>query len=271
MMFAAMSNMSNPSPQRPSLAQALLPIAVISLGALLAAQMVARDARYGVPLLALVASLVASAALGRARMRKLQMSGDVERLIGSWQGSIRASPHSETLAPLIRATAYAAYGWTEAARRSLDRAHAGPAWDAALEQRLFVEALLDAFEGDRQGALDKATTLEALPMSVAGPLARRRAALLRRGLAALTRAFAHVSLKGDANLLAKAAKASPLVHWAMRYAAAIVAVDCGRTRDVASLLSDAPAWPQESAFRVYHDELLDRAGLAGHGRAAEAD
>jgi hypothetical protein len=48
----------------------------------------------------------------------------------------------------------------------------------------------------------------------------------------------------------------------MRYAAAIVAVDSGRVRDVAGLLSDAPAWPRESAFREYHDELLARAGLA---------
>jgi hypothetical protein len=254
--------MSSPRPQRPSFPRTLLPIAAVSLGAVLVAQVVVRDGRYWVPLLALLASLVVPAILGRVRMRKLLISGDVERLIGSWQVSIGTSSHSDALTPLIRATAYAAYGWTEAARRALDRAHLGPAWDAALEQRLFVEALLDAFEGDREGAMHKACALEAMPLSVAGPLARRRVALLRRGLAALTRAFAHASLRGDAGLLSKAAKASPLIHWAMRYTAAIVAVDGGRTREVASLLSNAPAWPPESAFRGYHDELLERAGLA---------
>jgi hypothetical protein len=254
--------MSPPKPQRPSLPQALLPLAVAGLGAALAAQMVARDARYCVPLLALVAFLFVPAVLGRLRMRKLLISGDVERLISSFQGSVGGGAQAITMAPLVRATAYAAYGWTEAARRSLDRANHGPAWDAALEQRIFVEALLDAFEGDREGAMKKAAALEAMPLSSAGLLARRRVNILRRGLAALTRAFAHASQGGDAGVLAKAAKASPLVYWAMRYAAAIVAVDRGRLRDVAGLLSDAPAWPKESAFREYHGELLARAGLA---------
>ena len=85
-------------------------------------------------------------------------------------------------------------------------------------------------------------------------------ALLRRGLAALARAFAHASREGDARLLGRAAGASPLVHWAMRYAAAIVAVDRGRAREVQALLSGAPAWPEESAFHAYHEELLARAG-----------
>lgn len=223
--------------------------------------MVARDARYWVPLIALVASLFVPAVLARLRMRRLLMSGDVERLISSWQGSVSAGSQASTMAPLVRATAYAAYGWTEAARRALHRASPGPAWDAALEQRMFVEALLDAFEGERERAMKNAAALEAMPLSAAGLLARRRVNILRRGLAALTRAFAHASQRGDAGVLAKAAKVSPLVHWAMRYAAAIVAVDRGRVRDVAGLLSDAPTWPEESAFREYHDELLAQAGL----------
>jgi hypothetical protein len=36
-------------------------------------------------------------------------------------------------------------------------------------------------------------------------------------------------------------------------------VDHGRAADVASLLSGAPAWPEASAFRTYHGELLARA------------
>jgi hypothetical protein len=232
---------------------------IAAIGAVLAAQVIGRDPRYFLPVLAFVALLSAPPILGRWRMRKLLISGDVERVIGTWEGSIDGVPHRETMAPLLRATAYAAYGWLEAARRALDRAVRGPAWDAAIEQRLFIEMLLDTFEGDREGAVRKANLLQALPAPAAGPLARRRIALLRQGLAALARAFAHSSRDDDARLLAKAAGASPLVHWAMRYGAAVVAVDRGRAADVALLLSGAPPWPQESAFRAYHDELLERA------------
>jgi hypothetical protein len=45
----------------------------------------------------------------------------------------------------------------------------------------------------------------------------------------------------------------------MRYAAAIVAVDRGRAGDVQALLSGAPAWPDQSAFHAYHDELIAQA------------
>ncbi len=248
-------------PQRPSLPQALLPFAMAGLGVAMASQMVARDARYWLPVLTLMAFLVVPGVVGRLRMRRLLISGDVKRLLESAQMALGAEPQG-TMVSLARATAYAAYGWTDAARRALHRASPGPVWEAAIEQRMFVEALLAAFEGDRQGAMIKAAELEALPVSAAGPFARRRIHVLRRGLAALTRAFGHVSRGGDPRLLAKAAKTSPLVHWAMRYAAAIVAVDRGRLRDVAGLLSGAPAWPEESAFREYHDELLVRAGLA---------
>jgi hypothetical protein len=95
-------------------------------------------------------------------------------------------------------------------------------------------------------------------MPAGGPLARRRIAVLRRGLAALARAFAHASVDGDASTLARAAGASPLVHWAMRYAQAIVAVDHGQAGQVSALLAGAPAWPEASAFHAYHGELLSR-------------
>jgi hypothetical protein len=218
--------------------------------------MIGHDTRLLAPVLALGGLLFLPAALGRWRMRRLLMSGDVERVIGTWEGSIDRVPYRETMAPLLKATAYASYGWIEAARRALERAVRGPAWDAAIEQRLFVETLLDTFEGDRDGALRKAEALESLPMPATGLFARRRVALLRRGLAALARAFAHASRDGDARVLARAAGASPLVHWAMRYAAAIVAVDRGRTGDVQALLSGAPVWPDQSAFHSYHSELL---------------
>jgi len=164
--------MSAPTPRRPSRAHLLLPIAVATLGGLLAAQTIGRDPRYVGPLLAFALLLFAPALVGRWRMRKLLMSGDVERVIGTWEDSIGRVPHRDTMAPLLQATAYAAYGWIEAARRALERALRGPAWEAALEQRLFVETLLDAFEGDREEAVRKASALEGLPMPRAGPAHR---------------------------------------------------------------------------------------------------
>jgi len=249
--------MSSPTPRPRALA--LLPLAVAAFSAVLAAQMIGRDPRSAVPLLAFAALLLAPAFVGRFRMRKLLMSGDVERVIATWEGSIVRVPNSETVVPLLRATAYAAYGSIEAARRALSRAAKGPAWEAALEQRLFVETLLDTFEGERDAAVRKAEALQALPIPKGGLLARRRIALLRRGLAALARAFAHASRSGDAELLGKARGASPLVHWAMRYAEAVVAVDSGRTGEVTALLAGAPQWPTGSAFHAYHEELMARA------------
>lgn len=246
---------------RPRRAFVFLPVAIAALSAMLAAQMISHDPRLLVPLVVLAMLLFAHSMVGRLRMRRLLMSGDVERVIGTWEGTIERVPHSETMAPLLRATAYASYGWIEAARRALARAVEGPAWDAALEQRLFVETLLDTFEGDRETAMRKAHALEALPMPRAGLFARRRVALLRRGLAALARAFAHASRDGDAALLAKAAVNSPLVHWAMRYAGAIVAVDRGRLGEANELLSGAPSWPTQSAFHDYHRELTTRSAL----------
>jgi hypothetical protein len=247
------------APNGPTRALAFLPIAVAALSAVLAAQVIGRDPRFALPVVAFGALLFVPALLSRLRMKRLLMSGDVERVIGTWKGSFERVAHKETMAPLLAATAYASYGWVEAARDALSHAVKGEAWEAALEQRLFIETLLDAFEGDRGAAIRKAEVLQVLPMPVAGPLARRRITKLRRGLAALARAFAHASAPGDASVLRRAASASPLVHWAMRYAADIVAVDGGHSRDVPSLLARAPAWPEASAFHGYHDELLAQA------------
>ena len=248
-----------PAPSRPRRFVTLLPVLAAGMSAVLAAQMIGRDRRYLAPVLIIATLMLAPTIIGRWRTRKLLISGDVERVIGTWEGLIHRVPHPETMAPLLRATAYASYGWIEAARLALKRAVRGPAWEAAVEQRLFVETLLDTFEGDRDGAIHKAEALAALPMPVTGVFAHRRIKLLRRGLAALARAFAHTSEPGDARVLARAAGGSPLVHWAMRYAAAIVAVDDGRGSEVRALLSGAPEWPKESAFYTYHHELLEHA------------
>src|SRR3984957_15795560 len=149
-------------PRRPVRAATLFPLLAAVLSAVLAAQMVGHDSRFLPPLLAFATLLFLPAALGRRRMRRLLISGDVERVIGTWEGSIRKAPYQETMAPLLKATAYASYGWIEAARRALERAVRGPAWDAAIEQRLFVETLLDTFVGDRDEAVRKAAAREAL-------------------------------------------------------------------------------------------------------------
>jgi hypothetical protein len=251
--------MPGPAPRRPFRPLAFIPVAVAALVAVMAAQTLGHDPRYLVPLFAGILLMLLPGLFARWRMRKLLMSGDVKRVIGSWEDSIERVPHPETMAPLLEATAYASYGWTESARRALERAVKGPAWDAALEQRLFVETLLDAFEGDRETAMLKAQAMRGMPMPTSGLFARRRVLLLRNGLAALARAFAHASTDGDAALLRRAAEASPLVHWAMRYAAAIVALDQGRAADVPALIGRAPPWPAQSAFHAYHEELLAHA------------
>jgi hypothetical protein len=193
--------------------------------------------------------------LARRRMQELLLSGDVKRVLGTWAGSPHRLLFPETMAPIMAATAYAAYGWLEEARSSLDRAAKGPAWDAALEQRLFVETLLDTFEGQRELAIEKAEALEKLPTLPAGPLVRLRVRRLRRGLLAFARAFAHRATRVDSAWLRAAAKSSPLVHWAMRYAGAVIALDAGDRTRARELLQGAPQWPQQSAFRTFDEEL----------------
>ena len=224
--------------------------------AIVSARLVAQDARYLV-LVALVAvGFLVPPWLARRRMRRLLVSGDVGLVLGTWQRSLSRVTYPETMAPLMTATAYAAYGFIDQARRALDRAARGPAWEAAVEQRLFVEALLDVYEGERERAVAKAAELEALPLPTAGFWIRRKVARLRSGVAALARAFAHASTTADEGALRSAARSSPLVFWAMRYAQAVIAIDAGRKEDARGLLASAPAWPAESAFHAFHAELV---------------
>jgi len=187
----------------------------------------------------------------------LLRSGDVRRVLRRWSPSLARIPHPATMGPLMRATAFAAFGWVEKARAALETAERGPAWEAALEHRLFLDALLLTFEGDRDGALSQADRLERLPLPPAAePALRDRIQMLRFAVGALCRAFAHQSQPGDGPLLERASESSPLVFWAMRYAAAVVAVDEQRWGAVQKLLEGAPAWPAESTFRAFHDEIL---------------
>lgn len=195
----------------------------------------------------------------RRRMRRLLTSGDVEAVLAMWEVALDRVPHKETLLPLIRATALAANGMTERARDALARAAQGPAWDATLEQRLFVETLLDTFEGERDVALGKAGRLANLPLPPAGPLLRLRVSQARRAIGAFARAFAHRADRGDLDVLLAAARKNPLIHWPLRYAAAIVCIDSGQPARARRLIHDAPSWPEDSAFHAFHSELLTQA------------
>ena len=235
-------------------------MAAIALFAIVSAKLITQDPRFVIVLTIVVAAFFVPSWLARRRKVKLLLSGDVNQIVGAFGKTLATATHPETMTPLVNATAYAAYGFIDQARRSLDRAARGPAWEAAVEQRLFVEALLDVYEGERTLAMTKATALEALPLpesrSLFGWRTKKKVTQVRRGVAAFARAFAHASHAGDEALLREAASSSPLVHWAMRYARAVFLIDAGRKAEVPELLRDAPAWPEESAFRTFHDELV---------------
>lgn len=203
-----------------------------------------------------VVALAATRWLSRRRLRSLLRSGDVHGVLSRWSSALGRIPHPGTMAPLMTATAFAANGWVSQAREAIAAAERGPAWEAALEHRLFLDTLLLAFEGDRDGALEQADRLGRLPLPPAGEAIQGRVLMLRVAAAALARAFARQSNPGDRQLLEQASESSPLVFWAMRYAAAVVAVDQGEPVRALSLLERAPRWPEESTFRAFHDEIL---------------
>lgn len=222
-------------------------------------------------LAALICAFMVPGYLARRRVREVLRSGNVQSVLSAWSDSFSRLPYPDTMGPLITAAAFASCGWTEQARQALGRSARGPAWEAALEHRLFVETLLDAFEGDREAALTKAARLVALPLPAAGPFIQGRVRALREALAALARAFAHTSRRGDLDILVRAAQKSPLVHWAMRYAAAVVAIDNGDLAQARRLVAQAPPWPEGSAFSSFHAELAPVLGLPAGTPAAGPD
>ena len=223
----------------------------------LALRIVAHKPLVSVLVAAVAVAMTVPGCLARRRTREVLRSGDVNSVLLAWSGNLAKLPYRETMEPLVTAAAFASCGWVEQARTALGRSARGPAWEAALEHRLFVETLLDAFEGDRTGALAKAARLGTLPLPLAGPLLQGRVRVLRGALAAFARAFAHEGTEGDLALLEQASKKSPLVHWAMLYAAAVVAIDLGLHPHAKKLLATAPPWPEGSAFFAFHEELMD--------------
>jgi hypothetical protein len=244
-----------PSPKASWLAKVMF--VVSAAVAALALRLAWEEPLAGVVALLAVGVVVAGRYLSRRRTRKMLRSGDVESIISRWSGALRDVPHAETMAPLMTATAFAAHGWVDRAREALRAAERGPAWEAALEHRLFVDTLLLTFEGDNESALERAAELDRLPLPDAGPALVNRVRVLRGAVAALARAFSHRGEDGDRTLLLRASDTSPLVHWAMRYGAAILSVDRGELSHARALLAGAPDWPAESKFHQFHREIAD--------------
>ncbi len=193
--------------------------------------------------------------VGKRRVRRMLVEGRAEELLALWHDSLTSLPHADTTVPLLHATALAASGHTDRARVALTHAARGNAWPAAHEHRLLVETLLDSFDGERLAALEKAEELRNLPLPAVGDELRGRVALLREAVAAVARAFAHQPEDRDATLLREAARRNALIHWPLRYAAAVVCIDRGRKADARELLANAPTWPEDSAFCSFHAEL----------------
>lgn len=221
---------------------------------------VGRQSRaLGLLLLATFAVTQLPSALRQLRLRRTLRSGDLGKVLQAYHPTLARLPHPETLGPLMVAAALAAHGMVDRARRALDRAVRGEAWEAALEHRWFVETLMEAFDGDRGRAVERAESLEKLPLPAgSGPL-QKRVAMLRAALTALARAFARCPRQGDAEMLEAASDNSPLVHWAMRYGAIVAYLERGERERARRLLADAPHWPADSAFRGFQEELT---GLA---------
>ncbi len=213
------------------------------------------DPRYFLLSASLVSLVVVPRVLRRRRERTVLLSGDVTRVLEMWRPWLERLRSAEGYVELMEATAYAAFGWVDAARGALARIPEGKLREAALEERLTIEALLDAFEGDRAKALAGALEVERMPVEASGLFAKRRLLARRSGVAALARAFAHTSEGRDQRKLLRAGKLTPLFHWAMRYGAAVVAIDRGEMLEARELLDGAPSWPDESAFRVFDAEL----------------
>src|SRR3954470_20616960 len=146
--------------------------AVVSVG--FAVHVGAKSPPAGALLLALFLATQLPSALRHFRLRRVMRSGDLAAVLRAYHPSLARLPHPETLGPLMVAVALAAHGMVERARRALDRAVRGEAWEAALEHRWFVETLREAFEGDREHAVERAESLENLPLPAgSGPLKAR--------------------------------------------------------------------------------------------------
>jgi hypothetical protein len=197
------------------------------------------------------------------RVVRALKAGDPSAVLAHWSSLRGKIPDPATTLPIMRATALAAFGRLREAREALASAERGPAWEAAAEHRLLVDVMLSAFAGETAEARAAAARLATFPLPEGGGV-RARLAAMRESAASLARAFAHQAMPGDVDRLERAAEESPLVHWAMRYGAAVAAIDAGDLDRARRLVEGAPSWPAESAFRSFQEEIGRIVGLRAH-------
>jgi len=199
----------------------------------------------------------------RKRLDAIIASGDVRALLRAWKGTAATVAYPETSIPLMIATAYAAFGWVDEARKARAHLVEGPAFTASKDQVEFVDVLLEIYDGDREEALRRAELLASYESSSAAPKPTPRAKTIHRGLLAIARAFAHRATEDDRRVLAAARPPLPILAWPLRYAEAVAALDAGSPARAEELLRAAPAWPENSVFRTFHRELLSVARANG--------
>lgn len=186
--------------------------------------------------------------VARRKLNKMLESGDVTRLLESWESLPNPSPRGLAAERLMRATALASYGWTVRARQLLEIHQGTHTLTSGLEHRVFLEVLLSALEGNHDRSIAMAMALGSLPLPEDRNL-RQRAKTHREGAIALARAFAHCGRPSDRELLRKAARQNPLLIWPMRYAEAQLSLQQGDSKGAKRLLRHAPPWPPQSVFR----------------------
>jgi hypothetical protein len=202
-----------------------------------------------------VAGVVVPRVRARRRFRDLVLRGNTQALLAAW-GPDTEQEDARTVGPLMRATALAAHGLTDRAKRVLDLAHRGAAWEETLEHRLFLDALLACCEGRFEAAWIVAEAMGDLPLP-SSRWERSRAVTLRAATLAMARAFSREATQTDTGWLRLAARQNPLLYWPMRYAEATARLTLGQTARARHLLDGAPAWPEDSAFHGFNRELLE--------------
>lgn len=202
--------------------------------------------------------------LERMRRRAVYRSGNVRDILHT--ALLETDSESENSVTLKRALAFAALGVTGPARLALQSRPRRALSDEEREELLIIEALVEAFDGEHTNATRRVAALELLPLPTGG--AERRARSVRRCLAAIVRAFDGRSEQDDLEVLVRGPEVLPILYWATRYAAAAVCAQRGARDAVQTLLAEAPAWPEESAFSLLHRDLLGDLEEAAERRVA---
>jgi hypothetical protein len=107
----------DPQEERPAPGWMRIGLFVSSAAAAAAALRITWDyPLFGVAILAGLGVYVGLRWWSKTRLVRMLREGDVHRVLGHWAGSMESTPHAETIAPLMTATAFAAFGRIEDAR-----------------------------------------------------------------------------------------------------------------------------------------------------------